>query len=93
MEANRPTGKPVQAVASVTCGGAAAQRGDKWVYPKSANVLRAVRLQLQQLRYYIQKQRLTVAKTIAICPVLEECKGAARLRGTPQFVILGKSRT
>ena len=30
------------------------KRGDKWVYPKSANVLRAAGL--QPLRYYIQKR-------------------------------------
>ena len=67
------------------------KRGDKWVYSKLADMLRAARL--QPLRHYIQKRRLTVAKTIATRPVLEECKGAARLRGTPQFVILGESRT
>ena len=57
------------------------KRRDKWVYLKSADVLRAARL--QPLRYYIQKQRAAVAKAIATRLVLEECRGAARLRGTP----------
>ena len=57
------------------------KRGNKWVYPKSADVLRAARL--QPLHHYIQKRRATVAKTIDGRPVLEECRGAGRLRGTP----------
>ena len=36
------------------------KREDKWVYPKSADVVRASRL--QPLRCYIQKRRSTVAK-------------------------------
>ena len=55
--------------------------GGKWLYPKSATVLRAARL--QPLHHYIQKRRATVAKTIDGRPVLEECRGAERLRGTP----------
>ena len=61
--------------------GHAGKRGDKWVYPKSANVLRAARL--QPLCHYIQKRRAMVATTIMARPILEECRGAARLRGTP----------
>ena len=57
------------------------KRGDRWVYPKSADVLRAARL--QPLEYYIHKRRATVAKTISTRPILEECRGAARRRGTP----------
>ena len=38
---------------------------------------------LQPLAYYIQKRRATVAATIAARPILEECRGAERLRGTP----------
>ena len=57
------------------------KRGGKWVYPKSADVLRAARL--QPLRYYIQKRRATVAKAISTRPILEECRKAARRRGTP----------
>ena len=55
------------------------KHGDKLVYSKSANVLRAARL--QPLHYYIQKRRATVAKAIATGPILEECRGAPRLRG------------
>ena len=52
-----------------------------FVYPKSTDVLRAAGL--QPLRYYIQKRSATVAETIADRPVLEEYRGAERLRGTP----------
>ena len=55
--------------------------GYNWVCPKSADVLCVARLQL--LRYYIQKRRATVAKAIAIWPILEECRGVVRLCGTP----------
>ena len=51
------------------------------VYPKSADVLRAARL--QPLRYCIQTRRATVTKTISSRPILEECRGATRLRGSP----------
>ena len=55
--------------------------GKKWVYPKSAAVL--AKAGLKPLSFYIQKRWATVAATIADRPVLEECRGAARLRGTP----------
>ena len=57
------------------------KRGDKWIYPKSSDVLRAAGL--QPLAYYIQKRRAAVATTIATRPILEECRGAERLCGTP----------
>ena len=57
------------------------KRGDTWVYPKSADVLRAARL--QPLRHYIQKRRATVARTIKDRPILVECRRAGRLRGSP----------
>ena len=44
-------------------------------------MLRAARL--QPLKYYIQKRRSTVAKTISARPILKECRGATRLRGSP----------
>ena len=65
------------------------KRGDKWVYPKFASLLRVAGLQL--LCYYIQKRRPTVAKTIAMRSVFEECKGR-RGYAEPQFTILGGSR-
>ena len=55
------------------------KRGDTSVYPKSADVLRAARL--QPLRHYIQKRRATVATNVGERPILKECRGAARLRG------------
>ena len=57
------------------------KRGDTSVYPKSADVLRAARL--QPLRNYIQKRRATVATNVGERPILKECRGAARLRGSP----------
>ena len=57
------------------------KRGVKWVYHKSANILRVARL--QPLHYYIQKRRATVAKAISSRPILEECRGVTRLRGSP----------
>ena len=57
------------------------KRGDTSVYPKSADVLRAARL--QPLRHYIQKRRATVATNVGERPILKECRGAARLRGSP----------
>ena len=51
------------------------------MYPKSAAVL--AKAGLKPLRFYIQKRRATVAATIAERPVLKECRGAARLHGTP----------
>ena len=57
------------------------KRGDKWVYPKSAEVL--AKAGLKPLGHYIQKRRATVAATIEGRPVLRECRGAERLRGTP----------
>ena len=55
--------------------------GEKWLYPKSAAVL--AKASLKSLHHYIQKRRATVAMTIAGRPVLEECRGAERLHGTP----------
>ena len=57
------------------------KRGDRWIYPKSDDVLRAARL--RPLSHYVQKRRATVAAAIGERPVLEECRGAARLRGSP----------
>ena len=57
------------------------KRGGKWVYPKSAEVL--AKAGLKPLGHYIQKRRATVAATIEGRPVLRECRGAERLRGTP----------
>ena len=50
----------------------------KLVYRKSAEVLK--KANLKPLRHYIQKRRHTVYGTISSRPVLEECKGAARLK-------------
>ena len=44
------------------------KRGDSWVCPKLAYVLRVEGL--QPLRYYIQKRRWAVAKAIATRPIL-----------------------
>ena len=50
------------------------------MYPKSAEVLK--KANLKPLRHYIQKRRHTVYGAISSRPVLEECKGAVRLKGS-----------
>ena len=57
------------------------KRGDVWVYPKSAAVLREARL--KTIGEYIAKRRQTVLRAIADRPILEECRGAERRRGSP----------
>ena len=59
----------------------ATARGDVWKYPKSADVLRAARL--RTIGEYIAKRRQTVLCAIADRPILEECRGAERRRGSP----------
>ena len=56
-------------------------RGDSWVYPKSADVLRAARL--RTIGEYIARRRQTVLRAIADRPILEECREAERRRGIP----------
>ena len=57
------------------------KRGDSWIYPKSADVLRAARL--RTIGDYIARRRQTVLQAIADWPILEECRGAERRRGSP----------
>ena len=57
------------------------KRGDVWVYPKSAAVLRSARL--RTIGEYIAKHRQTVLRAVADRPMLEECRGAERRRGSP----------
>ena len=57
------------------------KRGDSWVYPKSADVLRAARL--RTIGEYIARRRQTVLQAIVDQPILEECRGAERQRGCP----------
>ena len=57
------------------------KRGETWVYPKSADVLRAARL--RTVREYIAWRRQTVRQAIADRPILEECRRAERRRGSP----------
>ena len=54
---------------------------ERWVYPHSADVLRAAGL--RPLRHYIDKRRATIAKTIRDRPILGECQRVERLEGTP----------
>ena len=53
--------------------------GETWVYPKSAEVLRAARL--RTIGDYIARRRQTVLQAIADRPILEECRWAERRRG------------
>ena len=57
------------------------KRGESWVYPKSADVLRAARL--RTVGEYIARRRQTVLWAIADRPILEECREAERQRGSP----------
>ena len=53
----------------------------KWVYPHSADVLKAVGL--CTVAECIAKWRANIAKAIEGRNVLEECRGAERWQGTP----------
>ena len=53
----------------------------KWVYPHSADVLRATGL--RPVADCIALRRRNIAETIEGRKILEECRGAQRLRGTP----------
>ena len=57
------------------------KRGDTWVYPKSADVLAAARL--RPLAQSIVRCRRTVLAAIGERPILAECRGAERQRGSP----------
>ena len=57
------------------------KRGETWVYPKSVSVLRAARV--RTIVEYIAARRQTILRTIADRPILEECRGAERRRGSP----------
>ena len=57
------------------------KRGETWVYPHSADVLQAARL--KTVAEYIARRRQTVMRSVADRPILEECRGAERLRGSP----------
>ena len=57
------------------------KREETWVYPKSADVLQEARL--KTVAEYIAKPRQTVLRGIADRPILEECRGAERRRGSP----------
>ena len=57
------------------------KRGETWVYPKSADVLE--KANLKTIREYVAKRRQTVFRAIKDRPILRECRGAERLRGSP----------
>ena len=57
------------------------KRGESWVYPKSVDVLRAARV--RTITEYIAARRQNILRTIADRPILEECQGAERRRGSP----------
>ena len=62
------------------------KRGDSWVYPKLADVLRVARL--RTIGDYIARRRQTVLRAIADRLILEECMGAERRRGIPTRLYL-----
>ena len=51
-----------------------------WVYPKSADVLAAARL--QTVATYMRRRRNHIAQVIEGRPLLEECRGAERRSGS-----------
>ena len=57
------------------------KRGDSWIYPKSADVLRAARL--RTVGEYIARRRQTVLRAIADRLILEECREVERQQGSP----------
>ena len=57
------------------------KRGETWVYPHSADILRAAHL--RTIRESIARRRQTVLQAIADQPILEECRRAERRRGSP----------
>ena len=57
------------------------KRGERWVYPKSVSILRAARV--STIGKYIADRRRNLLRTIADRPILEECRGAERRRGSP----------
>ena len=57
------------------------KRGETWAYPKSVDVLRAARV--KPIAEYIAARRQNILRTIADRPILEECQGAERPRGSP----------
>ena len=58
------------------------QRDGSWKYPHSEEVLK--KAGLHTINDYIGQRRTHIARKIAQRPVLAECKGAERRRGTPQ---------
>ena len=57
------------------------KRGETWVYPKSADALRVA--SVRTIAEYIAARRQNILWTIADRPILEECRGAKRRRGSP----------
>ena len=57
------------------------KRGETWVYPHSADVLRAAHL--RTIRESIARRRQTVLQAIADQLILEECRRAERRQGSP----------
>ena len=57
-------------------------RDGSWEYPRTQVVLR--KAGLHTISEYIGQRRTHIAQKIAARPVLEECKGAERRRGTPR---------
>ena len=56
-------------------------RDGSWEYPRTSEVLR--KAGLHTISDYIGQRRANIARKIASRPVLAECRGAERRRGTP----------
>ena len=57
-------------------------RDGSWEYPRTQVVLR--KAGLHTISEYIGQRRSQIAKKIADRPILAECEGAERRRGTPR---------
>ena len=57
------------------------KRGETWVYPKSVSVLMAT--SVRRIGEYTAERCRNILQTIADQPILEECRGAERRRGSP----------
>ncbi len=47
-------------------------RNNRWVYPKTSDVLEECGM--EKIQHYIQKRKSTIAKYIANCPILDACR-------------------
>ena len=57
------------------------KRGETWVYPASVAVLKVAGI--RKVEHYIRRRCHTIHQTITDRPILKECRGSERRRGSP----------